>query len=180
MVTSENKVLQPYARSEIIPRESSHTRKHLHSLELVKRRPWRCVIRKSLFRLQWRVRGQTDWRNNRNWRPGAIGLREDWRCPGSHDFYGSLWCRWVLLRVRPAARFAQGCQGPRTAFKWYQSGCRTLGDVRMRKGGIVVTPAQEVRFLPMRYRRYSHTGQQIGIRFYDGKIIRWFHIVSQN
>lgn len=41
--------------------------------------------------------------------------------------------------------------GQTTAFKWYASGCRTLEDVKARKGDIRVTGVQE-----------------IGIRFYDG------------
>lgn len=34
--------------------------------------------------------------------------------------------------------------GPHTAFKWYASGCRTLDDIKQRKGGIVVSDVQEV------------------------------------
>ncbi|KLO15599.1 Nucleotidyltransferase [Schizopora paradoxa] len=40
--------------------------------------------------------------------------------------------------------------GPKTAYMWYASGCRTLDDVKQRKGGITVSDVQE-----------------IGIRFYD-------------
>ncbi|KAI5121470.1 hypothetical protein M0805_003927 [Coniferiporia weirii] len=40
--------------------------------------------------------------------------------------------------------------GPSTAYRWYASGCRTLEDIRQRKGGITLSPAQE-----------------IGLRFYD-------------
>ncbi|KDQ56029.1 hypothetical protein JAAARDRAFT_79538 [Jaapia argillacea MUCL 33604] len=40
--------------------------------------------------------------------------------------------------------------GQHTAFMWYASGCRTLEDVKARKGGIKVSPTQE-----------------IGIKFYD-------------
>ena len=34
--------------------------------------------------------------------------------------------------------------GPKTAFMWYASGCRTLDDVKQRKGGITVSDVQEV------------------------------------
>jgi len=40
---------------------------------------------------------------------------------------------------------------------WYNNGCRTLDDIRARKGGIKLSPAQE-----------------IGLRFYDG----WLSISS--
>lgn len=36
--------------------------------------------------------------------------------------------------------------GPHTAYKWYASGCRTLDDVKQRRGGIIVSPIQEVSF----------------------------------
>lgn len=34
--------------------------------------------------------------------------------------------------------------GPNTAYKWYACGCKTLEDIKARKGGIVPTPVQEV------------------------------------
>ncbi len=34
--------------------------------------------------------------------------------------------------------------GPHIAYKWFASGCRTLEDVKQRKGGIVVSDVQEV------------------------------------
>ncbi|KZT68564.1 hypothetical protein DAEQUDRAFT_745631 [Daedalea quercina L-15889] len=34
--------------------------------------------------------------------------------------------------------------GRHTAFKWYANGCRTLDDVRARKGGIRLSPCQEI------------------------------------
>ncbi|THH03700.1 hypothetical protein EW145_g6078 [Phellinidium pouzarii] len=42
--------------------------------------------------------------------------------------------------------------GPNTAYKWYASGCRTLEDVRQRKGEITLSPVQE-----------------LGLKFFDGK-----------
>lgn len=42
--------------------------------------------------------------------------------------------------------------GQSTTFKWYASGCRTLDDIKSGKGGVKLTPAQE-----------------IGVRFYDGQ-----------
>lgn len=41
--------------------------------------------------------------------------------------------------------------GQSTAYQWYAAGCRSLADVVAGKGGVKLTPAQE-----------------IGIRFYDG------------
>jgi DNA polymerase lambda len=41
--------------------------------------------------------------------------------------------------------------GKETAFQWYKTGLRTLDDIRARKGGLVLSKAQE-----------------IGLRFYDG------------
>ncbi|KAF8882840.1 hypothetical protein BD779DRAFT_905556 [Infundibulicybe gibba] len=51
-----------------------------------------------------------------------------------------------------STRLFQGIYGvgQSTAFKWYANGCRTLEDILAGKGGIKLTPAQE-----------------IGIRFYD-------------
>jgi len=42
--------------------------------------------------------------------------------------------------------------GQSTAFKWYSAGCRTLDDLTAGRGGVKLTPAQE-----------------IGIRFYGGQ-----------
>lgn len=42
--------------------------------------------------------------------------------------------------------------GVKTAYMWYSAGARTLEDVVAGKGGIKLTPQQE-----------------IGIRYYDGK-----------
>lgn len=41
--------------------------------------------------------------------------------------------------------------GPKIARKWYTRGCRTLDDVRTRKGGIRLSEAQE-----------------IGLKYYEG------------
>ena len=42
--------------------------------------------------------------------------------------------------------------GQSTAYQWYAAGCRSLADVVAGKGGVKLTPAQE-----------------IGIRFYEGQ-----------
>ncbi|EPQ56001.1 DNA polymerase beta, N-terminal domain-like protein, partial [Gloeophyllum trabeum ATCC 11539] len=42
--------------------------------------------------------------------------------------------------------------GSQTAFQWYAAGCKTLDDVRARKGGIKVSSVQE-----------------LGLKYYDGK-----------
>lgn len=42
--------------------------------------------------------------------------------------------------------------GKTIAFQWYARGCRTLDDVKARKGGIMLTAAQE-----------------IGLKFYEGE-----------
>lgn len=56
---------------------------------------------------------------------------------------------------------SQYVTGSKVAFQWYASGCRTLQDIKVRKGGIVVTPVQE-----------------LGLRFYDGEFIsKSSHIV---
>ncbi|TDL27085.1 Nucleotidyltransferase [Rickenella mellea] len=34
--------------------------------------------------------------------------------------------------------------GPHTAYQWYNAGCRTLDDVKARKGGITLTPTQKI------------------------------------
>lgn len=41
--------------------------------------------------------------------------------------------------------------GQTTAYQWYASGCRTLDDIRMGKGGIKLSSVME-----------------IGLRYYDG------------
>jgi DNA polymerase lambda len=42
--------------------------------------------------------------------------------------------------------------GPETAHLWYSRGCRTLAELKAGKGGVVLTPVQE-----------------IGLEFYDGQ-----------
>jgi DNA polymerase lambda len=50
-----------------------------------------------------------------------------------------------------AIRLPNKPPGQTTAFKWYASGCRSLDDVKARKGGIKLSAVQE-----------------IGVRFYEG------------
>jgi DNA polymerase lambda len=60
------------------------------------------------------------------------------------------------FRFSPAALFA----GQKIAFQWYACGCRTLDDVKARKGGIKLSAAQE-----------------IGLRFYDGSLVLYHTVV---
>lgn len=87
-----------------------------------------------------------------NWRSSTNRLRNDWRCQSDSPFSRHLWRRYVnvtsIWTYQPSRHILLGQS---TAFKWYASGCRTLDDILEGKGGIKLTPAQE-----------------IGIRFYDG------------
>ena len=58
----------------------------------------------------------------------------------------------LLIRMHSLRRCAF-YPGKQTAYVWYRAGCRTLDDIRERKGGIKLSQVQE-----------------IGLQFYEGRL----------